>query len=235
VISTKGIARQFSLFSQFRFDIKNTRLIIKISGPLILQHAGSILAWFFFYMLVARNASQTGLAVSTTMRAVFGFFGTFFWALAATTNSMVSNVIGQGRKDEVMKLVWRISKLSFSIAVCVFVILNFFPSVYLGLFRNETVFIETGVPVLRAIAFVMLLLSVGTVWLNAVTGTGNSRITFVIEVFAIIAYCSYVFIVLEVKHLSILWGWLSELLYWSVLFSCSYFYIKSNRWRTTVI
>jgi MATE family multidrug resistance protein len=97
----------------------------------------SILAWFFFYMLVARNASQTGLAVSTTMRAVFGFFGTFFWALAATTNSMVSNVIGQGRKDEVMHLLGKITRLSLGIAIIVCAILNLFPGAYLGLFRND--------------------------------------------------------------------------------------------------
>ncbi|MGZ5191028.1 MAG: MATE family efflux transporter, partial [Flavisolibacter sp.] len=73
VISKKGIAKKFSLFTKFKLDKVNARLIIKISGPLAFQHAASILAWFFFYMLVARNASQTGLAVSTTMRNVFGF------------------------------------------------------------------------------------------------------------------------------------------------------------------
>ena len=235
VIKAKGIARRFSLFKDFRFDKERSNLILKISGPLIFQHAASILAWFFFYMLVARNATQTGLAVSTTMRAVFGFFGTFFWALAATTNTMVSNVIGQGRKEEVMGLVWKISKLSLGIGLIVCIVLNLFPHVYLGLFRNESLFIETGVPVLRAIAFAMLILSVGTVWLNAVTGTGNSRITFLIEIAAIIFYCSYVFFVLEVKQLSILYGWLAELLYWSVLFGCSWYYIRKGRWNYTVI
>ena len=235
VINAKGIAQRFSLFRDFKLDKENAKLILRISGPLIFQHAASILAWFFFYMLVARNASQTGLAVSTTMRAVFGFFGTFFWALAATTNTMVSNVIGQGRKDDVVHLVWRISKLSFSIALVVCLVLNLFPHVYLSLFRNDELFIETGVPVLRAIAFIMLLLSVGTVWLNAVTGTGNSRVTFLIEIFTIVFYCTYVYVVLEVKHLSILWGWMSEFLYWSLLFGCSYFYIRTNRWRSTVI
>lgn len=235
VINAKGIAQRFSLFRDFKLDKENAKLILRISGPLIFQHAASILAWFFFYMLVARNASQTGLAVSTTMRAVFGFFGTFFWALAATTNTMVSNVIGQGRKDDVVHLVWRISKLSFSIALVVCLVLNLFPHIYLSLFRNDELFIETGVPVLRAIAFIMLLLSVGTVWLNAVTGTGNSRVTFLIEIFTIVFYCTYVYVVLEVKHLSILWGWMSEFLYWSLLFGCSYFYIRTNRWRSTVI
>ena len=76
VISKKGIAQKFSLFKKFQFDKKTARLVAKVSGPLAFQHSTSVLAWFFFYMLVARNASQTGLAISTAMRTVFGFFGT---------------------------------------------------------------------------------------------------------------------------------------------------------------
>lgn len=218
VISKKGIAQKYSLFSSFAFDKKQARQIIKISGPLAFQHAASVLSWFFFYMLVARNASQTGLAISTTVRTVFGFFGSFFWALAATTNSMVSNIIGQGRKEEVISLVWKISRLSLFIAVLVCAVLNFFPQVYLSLFRpGEMQFINEGTPVIRLIGFVILLLSLGTVWLNAVTGTGNSRATFLVELGALVFYCVYVFVVLEVKQLSILWGWMSEVLYLSLI------------------
>lgn len=236
VISKKGIARKFSLFSNFQVQRETARIIAKVSGPLAFQHATSVLAWFFFYMLIARNASQTGLAISTTMRVVFGFFGTCFWALAATTNSMVSNVIGQGKREEVVQLVWKISRLSLGIAVIVCIILNCFPDVYLSLFRpHDKGFITEGIPVLRLIGFVTLFLSIGTVWLNAVTGTGNSRVTFLVEIGAIVFYCIYVFIVLEVRHLSILWGWLSEVLYWTILFSLSYLYMMSKRWKGTVI
>lgn len=235
VINKKGIAKQFSLFSNFKLDKVIARLILKVSGPLAFQHATSVLAWFFFYMLVARNASQTGLAISTTIRTVFGFFGTCFWSLAATTNSMVSNVIGQGRRDEVIGLVWKIAKLSFLLAILVGFILYFFPGLYLSLFRPDEAFISEGIPVMQLIAFVIPFLSVGTVWLNAVTGTGNSRVTFLVEVGAIVFYCIYVFVVMEVKHLSILWGWLSEVLYWTLLFSLSYIYMIGRRWKTTVI
>jgi putative MATE family efflux protein len=235
VISKKGIARQFSLFRQFKLDKQISRLILKISGPLAFQHAASVLAWFFFYVLVARNASQTGLAISTTMRTVFGFFGTCFWALAATTNSMVSNVIGQNQRDYVVQLVWKITKLSLGIAVVVCLLLNLFPDIYLSLFRQDPEFLKEGIPVLRVIGFATLFLSIGTIWLNAVTGTGNTRVTFLIEVGAILFYCVYVFIVLEVKHASILWGWMSEVLYWTLLFSLSYLYMRSRRWRSTVI
>jgi putative MATE family efflux protein len=226
VISRKGIAKQFSLFSRIRLDREQAASIVRMSGPLAFQHAASILAWFFFYVLIARNASQTGLAVSTIMRTVFGFFGTFFWSLAATTNSMVSNIIGQGRRNEVLGLVNRITRVSVSIGLTICLLLNLFPQQYLELFRDDTAFIQTGIPVLRALSFAMVLLSMGTVWLNAVTGTGNTRITFLIEVIALVFYCSYVFVVLEVKKLPILWGWCSEWLYWLLLLSCAYAYMS---------
>lgn len=235
VIKRRGIAKRFSLFNQFKTDRKNARLILRISGPLIFQHAASIIAWLFFYMLIARNASQTGLAISTTMRTVFGFFGTFFWSLAATTNSMVSNIIGQGKKEEVMFLIGKITRMSLVFGFLVCTLLNLFPAVYLSLFRNDEIFIASGIPVLRAIGFAMILLSMGTVWLNGVTGTGNSRITFLIEVIAILFYCLYVFIVLEIEKMSILWGWLSEVLYWTLLFSTSYIYLRSGKWKSVVI
>jgi multidrug resistance protein, MATE family len=169
------------------------------------------------------------------MRAVFGFFGTFFWALAATTNSMVSNVIGQGKREEVIPLLGKITKLSLGIGLFLCLLLNLFPETYLGLFRSDQAFLDTGIPVLRAVAFALILVSVGTVWLNAVTGTGNSRVTFLIEVASIILYCVYVTFVLEVQKMHIVWGWMSELLYWTVLFTLSYRYIKSHRWKSTVI
>jgi Na+-driven multidrug efflux pump len=235
VLKMKGITRTYSLFNGFRFNRFIAGLIVKVSGPLVFQHAISILAWYLFYILVARNASQTDLAISTTMRTVFGFFGTCFWALAATTNSMVSNVIGQGKKEQVFVLVKKITRISLTLGFSVCILLNLFPDVYLSLFSNDENFINQGVPVLRAIAFGMIFLSIGTVWLNAVTGTGNSHITFLIEVIAIIFYCAYVYIVLEVKHFSILWGWISEILYWIILFSCSYLYMRTRKWQGSVI
>jgi Na+-driven multidrug efflux pump len=188
-----------------------------------------------FYILIERNASQTSLAVSNTMRNFFGLFGVFAWAFAATANSMVSNVIGQGKKDEVIPLINKIAKVSVAISASFGVLLIISPRFYLSVYGLSEEFIQAGIPLLRLVALVMVLMSFSTVWLSAVTGTGNSRVTLLIEVGAIFLYSIYVWLVLEVYQLSILWGWASELLYWICLFSCSYYYIKSNRWRSKII
>jgi putative MATE family efflux protein len=231
VIRSKGISHQFSLFDPFKIDRTIIHSILKISGPLIFQHAISIISWLFFYILIERNNGQTGLAVSNTMRNIFGFFGVFVWAFASTTNTMVSNVIGQNRKDEVRPLIIKIVKLSTILSILVCLVLNLFPGVYLSIYGLDQHFIEAGIPVIRLVAGALVVMSFSTVWLNAVTGTGNSRMTFFIELVAIVVYCLYVFIALEVNKLSIWWGWMSEFLYWMVLFVLSYRYMKSNKWR----
>jgi Na+-driven multidrug efflux pump len=169
------------------------------------------------------------------MRNIFGFFGVFVWAFGATSNTMVSNIIGQGKKEMVLMLIKKIMLLSMSIAIIVCILLNLFPAFYLSIYGQEKEFIEEGVPLIRLLTFVMVLMSITTVWLQAVTGTGNSRVTFLIELVAIIFYCVYIYLVLEVYNLSIFWGWMSEVIYWSIMLSLSFVYMKSGRWKTKVI
>jgi Na+-driven multidrug efflux pump len=115
------------------------------------------------------------------------------------------------------------------------VLINLFPDVLLTVFGQDQAFITTAIPVVRVVTLAMVMMSFSVVWLNAVTGTGNSRVTFLIELLTIILYCLYVYIVLEKYNLSITWGWMSEWLYWMSIFSLSYWYIRSGRWKDKVI
>ncbi|MDQ3276939.1 MAG: MATE family efflux transporter, partial [Bacteroidota bacterium] len=230
VIKVNGIGREFSLFKGFAFNRLITLRILQLSGPLIFQMAISVISWFFFYVLV-EHQGQTSLAISNTMRNVFGFFGVFNWAFASAANTMVSNIIGQGKKEEVFHLIKKIMFLSMSVALFFSILLNLFPSLYFAAFGQGRQFAEEGTPVLRIVASALFISGGAAVWLNAVTGTGKSKITFLIELAAIVLYCAYVYVVLAVKRLPITWGWSSELIYWSIMLLLSFLYIRSGRWK----
>ena len=234
VIHMKGISKRFSLYGKFGYDKINTKLILVQSSPLIVQHAVSITSWIFFYILIEHHGKRD-LAISNTMRNIFGFFGVFTWAFAATTNTMVSNIIGQGKKDQVIMLINKIVRISVIISFFVALILNLFPHLFLSIYGQGEEFIEDAIPVVRIVSSALILMSFSTVWLNAVTGTGNSKITLYIELVTIILYCIYVYLVLEVFNLPITIGWMSEWLYWMMLFTASYFYIRSGKWKGKVI
>jgi MATE family multidrug resistance protein len=233
VMNYKGITKQFKLFDSLRYNKLISKSILNISSPLILQHAISIISWEFFYILIEHHGERD-LAVSNTMRNIFGFFGCFTWAFASTTNTMVSNVIGQGMQDKVINLIWKIIHLSVGFSLIVVITLNLYPHWFLSFYGQGEDFIQAAIPVVRIVSIAMVLMSVSTVWLNAVVGTGNTRMNLFTETIAIVAYCAYVYYTLEYKKLPITWGWASEWLYWIILFIPSYWYIKSGRWRKAI-
>lgn len=240
VIHRKGISRRFALYRHFGYHKDISKLILVQSSPLVFQHAISVMSWIFFYILVERHGYSAGhsnrdLAISNTMRNLFGFFGVFTWAFAATTNTMVSNVIGQGKKELVLPLVRKIVRISFGIACVIALLLNLFPHVLLGIYGQDASFTQDAIPVVRVVSSALVLMSFSTVWLNAVTGTGNSTVNLAIEAAAILFYCVYVYLVLEVFKLSIAVGWMSEWFYWTTLFSLSFWYIRSGKWKKKVI
>lgn len=234
VIHIRGIGKQFSLFSHLSFSKTHFSLILKVSSPLMLQFAISLVSWEFFYILIEHHGNEQ-LAISNAMRNVFGFFGCFSWAFSAASNAMVSNVIGQGLHDKVQELIYKIMKLSLTLSIIICIIINIIPAQFLSIYGQDKAFIENGIPVLRIISIALVFMSVSVVWLNAVTGTGSTKITLAVEMFAIVLYCIYVYVVLELLGLSITYGWMSEWLYWTCLFVPSFFYIRSGKWKSRKI
>lgn len=231
VIHNKGIGKRFEIFSHLKWNNEYASQIFSISLPLVFQLAISLISWEFFYILIERHDNQLMLAVSTVMRVAFGIFACLSWAFASTTSAMVSNLIGQGKKEDVIPLIIKIVKLSTGMALILATLINIFPGLFFSFYGQGDEFVKAGIPVLRVVSVAIVLLSFSVVCLNAVTGTGNSRVTFLIELITIIFYCAYVYLVLEVFHLSVAIGWMSEWVYWIGLFTMSVWYIRSGKWK----
>jgi multidrug resistance protein, MATE family len=229
IIHVKRFHRSFGLFDQTRIDFSVFKLILVYSSPLIAQYSISIASWEFFYILIEHHGERA-LAVSNAMRNIFGVFGVFSWAFAATANAMVSNIIGQERSGEVMGLVRKIALLSFLISFVIFCFLNIKPDWFLSFYGRGEAFTEYAIPVIRVVSVALLMMSFATVWLNAVTGTGNTRVNLLIELITLLLYCIYVYFVLEYFNMPITWGWASEWIYWMTLFTLAVAYMRSGKW-----
>ncbi|MFM1971413.1 MAG: hypothetical protein RL185_95 [Bacteroidota bacterium] len=230
VIHYQKIGARFDLFKKFELKLEYVKLILVQSSPLMMQYMISIISWEFFYILIEHRGEQS-LAVSNAMRNIFGFFGCFTWAFAATTTTMVSNIIGQNLQDKVIELIYKIMRWSFGIAVAVAIIINVFAAEFLSIYGQGAGFLTEGIPVLRIVSIALLLMSVSTIWLSAVTGTGQSKVTLLIEFAAIVIYIIYNYLVLEYYQLPITYGWFSEVIYWLSLLTPSFFYIRTMRWK----
>src|ERR1700743_1609553 len=151
VIHAQGIGKELQLYRHWRPDSKNSRLILTQSSPLIFQYTIAIVSWIFFYILVEHHGRQD-LAISNTMRNIFGLFGVFTWAFASTTNAMVSNIIGQGQENRVLLLIGKITKLIMSFAIVVAILLNIFPGLFLAVYGQDPAFTAAAIPVIRIVS-----------------------------------------------------------------------------------
>jgi Na+-driven multidrug efflux pump len=208
--------------------------ILTVSSPLILQFIISVVAWEFFYLSMEHYGKRE-LAISSLMRTIFGFFGCFTWAFASAATAMISNVIGQGKKEEVIPLTWKITKLAVGFAALMFLLLNIFPQTFFAIFGQDAAFLSEAIPVVRIVSSALLFMAVGGIWVNAVVGTGNTRITLLSEAIAIIFYCSFVYAATEIYHWPVYVVWMSEWVYWSSLFVVSFIYMQKGNWRKKII
>ncbi len=223
------INKRFGITIQPKINKPILNEILKQSGPLMFQHAISIISWLLFFLLIGRMEQSTvTLAVSNTMRTIFGLFGCITWALGSTTNTMVSNVMGQGQKENVVKVWKKLMKISFLAALFIALILQVFPKQLFHLFSEDAVYVDAAIPVIRVVSIAMIIMSISVICLNTVIGSGNAKYSLFIEIATIILYCLFTIIVMEVLKVPIAIAWTNEWLYWGAMLILSVWYIRKN-------
>lgn len=229
VIFITGLKKKYGLLKSFSYNNVISKEIKKIALPLILQFIISLTTWLIFFLLI-ESKGPIAKAVSNTMRNVFGLAGVFIWAFAGTSNTMVSNLIGQNRKEMVIPVVKKISLWSLGLCMLMICFLNLFPVTFFSLFGQDESFLAEGIPVIRMVSLGMIFMSISNIWLNAVTGTGNTRINLQIEIISISLYLVYTWYFMKMHYISLSIAWSNEFVYWvSILFMASG-YMFSKKW-----
>ncbi|RAJ02247.1 putative MATE family efflux protein [Chitinophaga skermanii] len=229
-----GYHKRFSLFQYLRPRLETAKHILVVSAPLIVQYLFSIGSWMVFFVFIEHLGTRP-LAISNMMRSIFGFFGIFTWALAATSNTMVSNLIGQGKQEEVFKAIRKIALISIGCALCVCTILNIFPYTLLHVYTPDAALIEEALPSIRILTISTVLTSVAAVVFNGVTGTGNTKVNLLIEFTAVVCYLLYCEIVIDQLRKPLHWAWGSEFVYWMVIIVMCLWYLSTGKWKNKKI
>ncbi|MCW5917444.1 MAG: hypothetical protein KIS82_08870, partial [Ferruginibacter sp.] len=89
--------------------------------------------------------------------------------------------------------------------------------------------------VIRVVSLGILLLGIANPFLNAVTGTGKTKVNLGIEIIAIAIYMVYTWYFMVIDYQSLAMGWTNEFVYWTTIFLFSFFYMRSGKWKTSKI
>ncbi len=226
-----------SAFALFRLSKPNWlhyKPLFKIAVPVMFQYFFSFSAWFVFFMVI-EHIGETALAASNITRSFYMLLMIPVWGLSSATNSLVSNLIGQGKSDEVIPLIKKVLLIGVGISFVVVQANLFFPEKIAAFFTDEPHLIEATVPLLRVISIALIAFSFGMIVFSGLSGTGKTFIALLIEIAAITFYLVTAFFLAIVMNAGAPAVWFVEVIYFSLLGIFAVLYLRTGKWKVVKI
>lgn len=231
----KSVKKEFpEILSTLRMNASIRRKISQISVPLILQFIVSNLIWLVFFALITNLGQREG-AISNLMKTLFMFYMIPVWGFVQAVNSITSNIIGQGRSNDVYKYALR-SGMQIAAGMSIVALFHFlFTEQILWLFTDNVDLQQEAFPIVRMLSLFIIVASFFSLLFNAYTGTGNTKIAVWFELTGAFLYLIFVVYFIKVQWVSLAFVWSSEILYWFVLGGLSWYGLRKGLWKKSLL
>ena len=226
--------KKYGFYKAFHLNWDMQGKILGISSFTMLQYFLSMSVWFIFFMAIER-LGQRDLAIANIVRSIYIVLLIPVQALSTTANTLVSNLIGAGGVAHVLKLLRKITLISFVIVSACVAVLYIAPELFLSIYTSDPALIEASIPSIYVVGAGMIVSSIGNVYFSGVSGTGNTQAALWLESFTLVIYALYIFWVGWYLKASVSICFTTELVYYSLLFITSFVYFKKAKWQNKKI
>lgn len=220
---------QYNLFKFQAFDFAIFKRLFNVSSPIMLQNFMSLSSWFIFFMIIEKMG-ETELAISHIVRSIYMVLMIPLFGFSSATNSLVSNLIGEGRSAEVFTLIKKITLMSLGFTFVLSAISFFIPELLVSFYTSSPELILQATDTLHVINFTMFFFCISFILFNGVTGTGNTRTSMLIEATNIAIYITSAYFIAITLQSSLPVVWASEFIYFGFLGLFSFLYLKFGNW-----
>ena len=226
--------RKYGLDKAARFEKDELKSMMPVCTWTMIQHTISISTWLIFFLYIER-LGERALAISNITRSVSGLIWVVLQAFSSTCSTLVSNIIGEGHQDKVPSLIKRILKLSYGIVSVMIILFCLFPEAIARIYTDIPDLITASVPAMVVMCSSYFLAVGGQVFFLAVSGTGSTKTAFRLELIALAVYMIYCTVIIGIMKLDVAICWTAEHVYSGALLLCSWWYIRSGRWKNRSI
>lgn len=221
--------KKYAMFSFVGIDFRMLKQILNVSVWIMVQHGIAFVGWFIFFV-VMEHLGERPLAVTNVVRSISSFLFMFVNAFASTSSSLVSNLIGSGKSDQVLGLCGRMIRLCYFFVLPLAILIALFPDLVLRIYTDNPDLIQNSVPSLWVMLSSYLLAVPAFIYFFSVSGTGNTQVALWIDMASIFVYVSYTFIVGIWLHADVAVCWTTEHVY-NMMLLISFFYLWKGNWR----
>ncbi len=229
--SNKVDLNKYGLNFKHKFDRLIFGRILNISSPIMLQNFITLGGWFIFFSII-EQMGEDELAISHIIRSIYMVLMIPLFGFSAATNSLVSNLIGEGLQDKVIKLTGRIVILTVGCTLALMFFAFVFPKEIISFYDVPTELLTDTYATLGVIRYSVIMFAITFIIFNAVTGTGNTRISLIIESINIFIYLTFAYVIVTYFSPTVDQVWYTEFVYFFFLGVMSFLYLKFGNWKT---
>lgn len=226
---TKTDLCKFGLDRIPRFQFSSLRKILTISIWTMIQNFVSLSTWFIFFIFIEHLGEQS-LAVANIVRGVSGITFMMIMAFDATCSSLVGNLMGAGNTKAVMPTIRQHVRMSYMLIIPFIILYAIFPSWVARIYTDIPDLIQQSVPVIWSLCTAYVIMIPANIYFQAVSGTGNTRRAFLMELAALVIYVIYGGCITLGLHASVAVAWTTEHVYALLIGTLSYWYLKRGEW-----
>ena len=163
------------------------REILNVSVWSMILYFLTIGTWFLFFVAV-EHLGELPLAISNIIRSTSTLLFMPVNAFGATACTLVSNAMGARRADDVIPIMRRIVKMCYAIVLPLIALLCLAPHWILLIYTNDSSLIAECTHSVYVMSSFYLIALPGNILFQSVSGTGDTRTAFLIEMTTIVFY-----------------------------------------------
>lgn len=224
----------YSIIGKWKATFNDFMISLKVGLPLFFQSFFGLATWTIFFTWI-ENRGSFELTVSQNIRSLYFLAFIPLYGFAGTTKTYISQYLGNGKAHQLKEIQRKIIILSILFMVLIFHGAFLYPEKLIRLINPAEEFVSASATILRFVAFSILIYSISNVFMQTISGSGNTKITFLIECIGCGIYISYAYIVLRVVEIDLFWVWSIEYIYFIGLLIMSLVYLKFYNWRSKKI
>lgn len=222
--------RKYGLAHLSPFHIDTLRKIFPVSFWTMIQSFISLSTWFLFFLFI-EHLGKEALAITNVIRSISGLMFMIVAAFAATCSSLVSNIIGAGKSECVMTTIWQHTLLCYSFVLPIALLLSLFPQLILGIYTDIPNVLSGAVAPLWVLCSSYLLTVPAQMFFQSISGTGNTRTAFLLELSTLVVYVAYCAIIIGWLKCSVAMCWTSEHVYGAIITLLCATYLYGGHWK----
>ncbi len=222
--------RKFQLFKTLEIKWENILRLFKVGSPLMIQGFFALATWTVFFTWIEQSSSYD-LTVSQNIRAVYFLAFVPIFGFGATTKTYIAQYMDQKDRKLIPQTLKRIQVLTMLFLLIFFHGAIIYPEELISLINPKEAYLADSADVLRLVFGSILIFGFTTPYFQTINGSGNTRITMVIEISSIVLYLIFAYLFIKVWNWHISPVWSVEYIYFGAIGLFSILYLRFFDWR----